>query len=63
MADDGCGFDPNEETDGDGLANMRKRVEGLGGRFDLQSTPGHGTRLSVTIALVPHQSRTKAPQS
>jgi ligand-binding sensor domain-containing protein/signal transduction histidine kinase len=63
VADDGCGFDPNEETDGDGLANMRKRVEALGGRFDVQSSPGHGTRLSVAIALVPHRTKTKAPQS
>ncbi|MDP8980218.1 MAG: ATP-binding protein [Acidobacteriota bacterium] len=63
IADDGCGFDPNEETEGDGLANMRKRVESLGGRFDLQSSPGQGTCLSVAIALVPHRNSAMASQS
>ena len=53
VADDGCGFDPARETDGDGLINMRKRVEALGGEFQLDSAPGQGVRLEVAIALVP----------
>ena len=62
IADDGCGFDPTHDIDGNGLLNMRKRVEALGGSFNLQSAPGRGTRLEVAIALVPSRSR-KAPQS
>lgn len=35
----------------DGLQNMRKRIESMGGRFELQSQPGQGTRLRFMIAI------------
>lgn len=50
MEDDGKGFDPSR-SEGFGLSGMRERVEGLGGRFDLNSTIGNGTRLSVRIPI------------
>jgi two-component system NarL family sensor kinase len=37
---------------GFGLTNMRERAEGLGGRWELQSEPGAGTRVSVRIPRV-----------
>jgi signal transduction histidine kinase len=53
VVDDGTGFDPSvyirEETIG--LRNMRQRAELLGGTFDLESKPGHGTRVMVRIPI------------
>jgi two-component system sensor histidine kinase UhpB len=51
VADDGKGFDPNApEGDGSGLRGMRDRVELFGGRIDIGSRPGKGTRI---VARVP----------
>jgi signal transduction histidine kinase len=52
IADDGCGFDPLRTTNGPGglgLPGMRERVERLGGAFELESQPGHGTRVLVRV--------------
>ena len=50
IADDGAGFDPDATGDGRGLGNMRRRVEGLGGRFALSSGP-QGTRIVAVLPL------------
>ena len=51
VADDGKGFDPKApEGDGSGLRGMRDRVELFGGRIDIGSRPGKGTRI---VARVP----------
>ncbi|HZA82454.1 MAG TPA: GAF domain-containing sensor histidine kinase, partial [Actinomycetes bacterium] len=48
--DDGQGFDPVRTTrTGQGLRNLRERAERLGGRAEVSSTPGQGTRVRVTI--------------
>jgi len=48
--DDGRGFDPAAATGtGQGLRNLRERAEGLGGRAEIHSTPGEGTRIRVTL--------------
>jgi signal transduction histidine kinase len=50
VADDGCGFDPGApEGDGSGLRGMRDRVELFGGRIDVGSRPGLGTRISARV--------------
>jgi signal transduction histidine kinase len=36
---------------GNGLANIRKRMQSIGGCVNLQSQPGHGTRLEFTLNL------------
>lgn len=53
ITDDGVGFDPADQpTAGHyGLALMGEVVEALDGKLDLESAPGHGTRLHVTIPL------------
>lgn len=38
-------------TSGYGLGNMRRRLEEIGGRCELQSEPGRGTRLSFHVHL------------
>ncbi|MFB9722662.1 sensor histidine kinase [Planobispora longispora] len=47
VADDGAGFPPGRE--GFGLLGMRERAEQVGGRVELDSGPGAGTRLTVTV--------------
>ena len=51
IADDGIGFDPARVVaDGhDGLANMRARAQAIGGRLEIESRPGAGTRVRVTM--------------
>jgi signal transduction histidine kinase len=55
VLDDGPGFDPSavkvDEADHLGLAGMRERAESLGGRFEVDSAPGHGTRLAAWLPL------------
>ena len=40
-----------ENTDGEGLSNMRQRVGNLGGRFDVLSQPGQGTQVRIAIPI------------
>ncbi|MCI0395896.1 MAG: sensor histidine kinase [Chloroflexi bacterium] len=56
VADDGVGFDPAEaEQRSFGLRTMRERVESLGGRLDIDSAPGQGTRITARLkAEAPH---------
>ena len=53
VLDRGQGFDPQTLSPGDhlGLWSMQKRVEQFGGRFEVESGPGQGTHLAVTIPL------------
>jgi two-component system sensor histidine kinase DegS len=55
IRDDGVGFDPAQvkpSTDsGFGLTGMRERCDLLGGRMELESSPGNGTRLTFTFPL------------
>ena len=50
--DNGVGFDlaaARARTGRHGLENMRQRIESLGGRFDLETKPGGGTLIRLTI--------------
>jgi len=51
--DRGVGFDPSAPSDPDtfGLDGMRRRVERLNGKLDVDSAPGDGTRISATLPL------------
>jgi len=51
LVDDGQGFDISEPHDGFGLVGMRERVNGMNGRFGLQSAPGQGTEIRVMLDL------------
>jgi signal transduction histidine kinase len=55
VTDDGCGFDPDNvfaSAKGHfGLIGMRERAERLGGELRLESHPGEGTQLDVTVPL------------
>ena len=48
--DDGQGFDPaTARPEGQGLGNLRARVQALGGRVELASHQGEGTRVRVEL--------------
>jgi signal transduction histidine kinase len=50
VQDDGAGFDYAAATGaGHGLANFRARAKSLGADFRLDSKPGHGTRIVLTL--------------
>ncbi|MDR2875824.1 MAG: hypothetical protein LBV44_07860 [Methylobacillus sp.] len=55
LSDNGAGFVPEHATgspgEGRGLANMRRRAEQMNGRLHIESAPGQGTRLRLTIPL------------
>ena len=51
VEDDGTGFVESEITPGNGLFNMRKRAEELGGKILVQSSPGNGTSIQLTCPL------------
>ena len=59
IEDDGRGFDlsaPRPDTrltGGFGLFSIRERLRSLGGRLDIESTVGHGTRAVLTVPLGP----------
>jgi signal transduction histidine kinase len=47
VEDNGRGFSDNVRTNGeDGLRNMHRRMEDIGGTFAIDSTPGAGTRIN-----------------
>jgi signal transduction histidine kinase len=63
VRDDGSGFDTAKLSlhrgsllgGGFGLFNIRERVEGLGGCFEIQSQPGQGAAATVTVPCGPRQ--------
>ena len=52
--DNGRGLLKPVAADGQGLMGIGERVRMLGGNLDIQSTPGKGTRLTVTIPIPPN---------
>ena len=55
IADNGCGFDPSAcrlpaDGHGWGLMIMRERAAAIGATFAVDSAPGRGTRVVVTLA-------------
>ncbi len=62
VQDDGAGFDPSQvRRSAHGLSGMRFRVEAEGGRMQLQSQPGQGTRLVASLPLARPAPATEAP--
>ncbi len=49
VEDDGCGFDPGQSRGGLGVSGMRERVVSLGGQFALDTAPGRGVTILVTV--------------
>jgi two-component system sensor histidine kinase DegS len=67
IEDDGIGFDARNRGAGEqyngggfGLTNLRERMNHLGGRFEIESAAGKGTRLTLAGPAVQqsHDERT-----
>lgn len=57
IADDGVGFDPQAfRLHKFGLVGIRERALAVGGTADIDSLPGQGTRVRVSIPIVPEES-------
>ncbi len=59
IGDDGVGFDPAATSSGAGLANIGDRIGALGGTVLIDTRPGAGTRVSVTV---PHRRASDSDQ-
>ena len=53
VRDDGVGFDERRTRPGMGLMSMQDRLGAVGGEVAVRSRPGHGTRVSARIPLLP----------
>ncbi len=51
VRDDGCGMNPGKPA-GFGIRGMQERVEGLGGRYSVESETGRGTCVQISIPLL-----------
>jgi signal transduction histidine kinase len=55
LRDNGRGFDPTTVTTpvgrGNGLKNMRQRLEKMGGTFEINSTPGNGAEIKFRVPI------------
>ena len=51
--DDGCGFEPAriQEKGGLGIAGMHERAQRIGGHLLIESAPGTGTKVTITVPL------------
>lgn len=57
VGDDGAGFVTSAPTSaGHGLANMQARAAAIGGKLQIESTPGKGTRVILTLPVSPAAS-------
>ena len=54
IEDNGCGFEIGavSERDGNGLYNIRERVNIMKGNLSINSSPGHGTKIVVRIPII-----------
>jgi signal transduction histidine kinase len=51
IEDDGVGFDAGSGSGGNGLRNMRERIEAMGGAMLIKSEAGKGTSLQMTFPV------------
>jgi signal transduction histidine kinase len=51
VEDDGCGFEVAAVKEGSGLTNMADRLDAVGGRLEVDSSLGRGTRLRGRVHL------------
>ncbi len=51
VKDNGKGFDPSTRGTGNGLQNMRQRAEKWNGQLQVESTPGKGSTVTLTMEV------------
>jgi PAS domain S-box-containing protein len=57
VEDDGAGFEPSKisQNGGFGLFSIRERLKHLGGHLEIESQPGHGTRVTLSAPMKNNQ--------
>jgi len=55
IADDGRGFNPEQNSTGFGIQGMRERTAALRGQFSLVSEPGQGCLIEVIVPILLHE--------
>jgi len=69
ITDDGCGFDPEflsrtpPDTKRFGLFSIRERLAAMGGRFEIHSTVGQGTRALLVTPYWPTPSKVSSHEA
>lgn len=53
IQDDGSGFDPSNAAAGNGLANLNRRMQDIGGSLMVESERGTGTRIRLQLPFSP----------
>jgi PAS domain S-box-containing protein len=51
VRDDGRGFDANDPVSGNGIRNMNRRAAAIGGTLKVESTPGAGTLVTLSVPV------------
>jgi signal transduction histidine kinase len=53
LQDNGCGFQVAGNLPGNGLTNMKRRLQEIGGTCTIESQPGHGTTVQLRMEVPP----------
>ncbi len=53
VSDDGRGFAFDESEGGLGIGGMRERALLIGGKLTIESRPGHGTTVRLSVPALP----------
>jgi signal transduction histidine kinase len=61
IRDDGCGFDPEKDSEGHGLAVMNERVKSVGGEMFVITKPEWGTEICVYLFADPKRRNDRLP--
>jgi signal transduction histidine kinase len=61
IEDDGCGFPDKRASAGNGLANMKHRMQEIGGDCRIESSPGKGTTIRLKLDLMADGAEIKSP--
>jgi signal transduction histidine kinase len=49
VSDNGKGFNADIQQKGNGIKNIKNRVDRMNGELIIQSTPGEGTRMNILL--------------
>lgn len=53
VIDNGRGFNAASSLTGNGLKNLPRRLSGIGGNYKIESTPGKGTTVTISLRISP----------
>ena len=51
VQDNGVGFHPGAKSSGNGLKNLKRRAQEIGGHLKIESSPGDGTTITLTAPI------------